>query len=157
MTTETKSQGTLDEPLPMTLHPSEVETIVAPWVTAKTMASPDTSGSEKMAAVSLYFKPGQGHARHNHPESEQIIHVISGTAEMMIEDETGKPVLTRLTAGSTVTIPRGAFHSTFNIGWDPVQILAIYSPPGPELAMKHAPDFVTLPVGMLPGQEAREG
>jgi oxalate decarboxylase/phosphoglucose isomerase-like protein (cupin superfamily) len=150
MTAAARKSDVAEAKLPTTLHPAEVETIVAPWVTAKTMAAPSVSGSARMAAVSLYFKPGQGHARHNHPDSEQIIHVISGTAEMMIEDEAGKPVLTRLTAGSTVTIPQGAFHSTFNIGWDPVQILAIYSPPGPELAMKGAREFVTLPVGVLP-------
>ena len=68
-----------------------------------------------------------------------------------------KPVLTRLTVGSTVTIPRGAFHSTFNIGWDPVQILAIYSPPGPELAMKNATDFVTLPPRRAARQRPAEG
>jgi oxalate decarboxylase/phosphoglucose isomerase-like protein (cupin superfamily) len=150
MTAAEKARGAASASLPTTLHPTEVETIVAPWVTAKTMAAPSVSGSERMAAVSLYFKPGQGHARHNHPDSEQIIHVVSGTADMMIEHVEGKPVLTRLTAGSTVTIPQGAFHSTFNVGWDPVQILAIYSPPGPELAMKGAREFVTLPVGVLP-------
>lgn len=130
--------------------PDEVDTIVSPWVVAKTMASPELSGSEHMSAVSLYFAPGEGHARHNHPDSEQLIFVISGQGEMMIEDETGKPVLTPLRAGSTVTIPRGAFHSTFNTGWDPIRILAIYSPPGPELHMRHSDEFKILPAGDLP-------
>ena len=127
--------------------PDDVETIIAPWVVAKTMVSPELSGSERMSAVSLYFGPGEGHARHNHEDSEQIIFVISGHGEMMIEDETGTPIKTPLAAGSTVTIPRGAYHSTFNTGWDPIRILAIYSPPGPEEHMRNSEEFKIVPVG----------
>ena len=88
------------------LSPSETETIVSPWVTAKVMASPSASGSEKMSAVSLFFNPGQGHARHNHPLSEQFIFVVSGEGEMMIEDESGKPVKTAILSMRFATSPR---------------------------------------------------
>src|SRR5579859_8079919 len=114
------------------------------------MASPEVSGSENMAAVALYFNPGQGHARHNHPASEQFIFVIGGEGVMMIEDEAGRPVETAIGPGSLITIPRGAFHSTFNTGWDPLRILAVYSPPGPEQAMRSSEEFVVLPPGVHP-------
>lgn len=130
--------------------PNDAETIVSSWVTAKIMASPDASGSEKTSAVSLYFNPGQGHARHNHPVSEQLIFVTSGEGVMMIEDEAGRPVETAIGPGSLVTIPRGAFHSTFNTGWEPLRILAVYSPPGPEQAMRNSEEFVVLAPGVQP-------
>lgn len=132
------------------IAPAETETIVASWVTAKIMAAPATSGAEQMSAVSLFFEPGQGHARHNHPLSEQLIFVVSGEGEMMIEDEAGRPVKTALGAGSTVTIPRGAFHSTFNTGWEPLRIFAVYSPPGPDEAMRGSDEFTVLAPGVVP-------
>lgn len=132
------------------LCPSETETIVASWVTAKIMASPAASGAEKMSAVSLFFKPGQGHTRHNHPLSEQFIFVVSGEGEMMIEDDAGRPVKTPISAGSLVTIPQGAFHSTFNTGWEPLRILAVYSPAGPEEAMRASDEFTVLAPGVVP-------
>jgi oxalate decarboxylase/phosphoglucose isomerase-like protein (cupin superfamily) len=132
------------------IEPREAETIVSSWVTAKIMASPDVSGAEKMSAVSLYFNPGQGHARHNHPVSEQLIYVIGGEGEMMIEDDAGRPVKTAIGPGSLVTIPRGAFHSTFNTGWEPLRILAIYSPTGPEEAMRVSDEFMVLAPGVVP-------
>lgn len=131
---------------------SEVETIVSPWVTAKIMASPRASAAEHMGAVSLFFNPGQGHARHNHPASEQLIFVIGGEGVMMIEDEAGRPVETPIGPGSLVTIPRGAFHSTSNTGWEPLRILAVYSPPGPEEAMRNSDEFIVLPPGIQPPQ-----
>lgn len=134
------------------IAPGETETIVSSWVTAKIMASPDVSGAENMSAVSLYFGPGQGHARHNHTASEQLIFVIGGEGEMMIEDEAGHPVKTVIGPGSLVTIPRGAFHSTFNTGWEPLRILAVYSPAGPEAAMRNADEFTVLAPGVVPSQ-----
>lgn len=134
------------------ISPAETETIVSPWVTAKIMASPHTSGAEKMSAVSLFFDPGQGHARHNHPLSEQLIFVVSGEGEMMIEDDSGRPVKTAISAGSLVTIPQGAFHATFNTGWEPLRILAVYSPAGPEEAMRTSDEFTVLAPGIMPSR-----
>jgi len=132
------------------IEPHDTETIVSSWVTAKVLASPAVSGAEKMSAVSLYFNPGQGHARHNHPLSEQFICVIGGEGEMMIEDDAGRPVKTAIGPGSLVTIPRGAFHSTFNTGWEPLRILAVYSPAGPEEAMRTSDEFLVLAPGVVP-------
>ena len=137
---------------PVAVDPHEVDTIIASWVTAKVLCEPGVTGPAAMSAVSLFFDPGQGHARHNHPDSEQIIYVISGEAEMMIEHAEGQPETRRVRAGSCVHIPRGAFHSTFAAGWEPVRILAVYSPPGPESAMRHSPEFTVLAPGTLPAR-----
>ena len=135
--------------------PSEVETIMADWVTAKVIGGPNFSGASAMSAVILFLEPGQGHARHNHPESEQFIFVISGQGEQMVEDKGGNPVIEPLRAGSLVTIPKGAFHSTFNTGWEPMRILAIYSPPGPERHMRESAEFQVLPAGKIPARVAK--
>ena len=131
------------------VSPHEVETIMAEWVTAKVMCDPRKNGARQMSAVYLFFEPGQGHARHNHPNSEQIIFVVSGEGEMMIEYEQGNPMKKKIGPGSTVFIPKGAFHSTFNTGWEPIRILAVYSPPGPEAAMHDGADFRVFPPGAV--------
>lgn len=124
------------------VHTAEtIDTLVADWVTAKVMSEPSASGVKNMSAVSLFFAAGQGHARHNHPDAEQFIFVISGHGEMMIEDADGAPVTWPVKAGDLVSIPKGAYHSTFNTGWEPIRILAVYSPAGPEAAMHDEAHF----------------
>ena len=130
--------------------PNEVETIMADWVTAKVMCDPRVNAVHGMSAVALFFEPGQGHARHNHPDSEQFIFVMSGQGEQMVDDGNGNPVIEKLSAGSLVCIPKGAFHSTFNTGWEPMRILAVYSPPGPEGFMHESAEFRVLPAGKIP-------
>ena len=130
--------------------PDQVETIMADWVTAKVMCDPRVNAVHGMSAVSLFFEPGQGHARHNHPESEQFIFVISGQGEHMTEDEHGGRVVEKISAGSLVCIPKGAHHSTFNTGWEPMRILAVYSPPGPEAHMRQSSEFRVLPASEVP-------
>ena len=135
------------------VSPSDVETMVADWVVGKILAEPRLTGGKQMSAVSIFFEPGKGHYRHNHPESEQIIFMISGEAEMMIEDESGTPRTQLITAGDLVYIPKGAHHSTFNVGWEPVKILAVYSPPGPEAGMRESDEFRVVARGEVPTRE----
>jgi oxalate decarboxylase/phosphoglucose isomerase-like protein (cupin superfamily) len=134
---------------PVAIDPEEVETLVCDWVTLKLLASPQNGTSEAMSAVSLYFLPGQGHARHRHEASEQIIFMIAGKAEMMIEYQEGLPKTRVIAAGELVVIPKGAYHSTFNVGWEPVRILAVYAPAGPEAGMLSSREFTILPPGEI--------
>ena len=137
---------------PVSVSPADVDTLLSVWVTGKVLADPQANGVRNLSAVSIYFDPGQGHARHNHTESEQLIFMIAGEAEMMIEFEEGVPQKRTIRGGDLVSIPKGAYHSTFNLGWEPVRILAVYSPPGPESAMRNSPDFTVLPAGAVPAR-----
>ena len=47
-------------------------------------------------------------------------------------------------------IPKGAFHSTINTGYEPMVILAIYAPAGAEQVLKTLPDYVEVPAGEAP-------
>jgi len=120
--------------------PEEVETIVTDWTIAKVMCGPRVTGAEGMSVVVLCFEPGRGHSRHKHTESEQSIFVISGQGEQIVEVERGNPVTQTIGAGSLVYIPKGAYHSTFNTGWEPMRIVAVFSPPGPEASMRELGD-----------------
>jgi oxalate decarboxylase/phosphoglucose isomerase-like protein (cupin superfamily) len=90
---------------------------------------------------------GQGHSRHNHPGSEEIIFVISGEGEQMVETPEGVPVVQKVSAGCTVFVPESRFHSTLNTGKGPMQLFVVYSPAGPEKLLRELPDFRLLPKG----------
>ena len=137
---------------PVAVSPDEVESIVSDWVVGKILSEPALTRVTSMSAVSIYFDPGQGHARHQHLDADQLIFIISGEAEMMIEFIEGEPQYQTVRAGDLVTIPKKAFHSTMNNGWEPVKILAVYSPAGVESSMRTATDFKILPAGVVPAR-----
>jgi oxalate decarboxylase/phosphoglucose isomerase-like protein (cupin superfamily) len=90
-------------------------------------------------------QPGGGHARHNHPGAEEIILVLSGSGEQMVEDDSGTPVTEQVGAGCTIYVPESRFHSTLNTGVGPMTLFVVYSPAGPERALRELPDFRLLP------------
>jgi oxalate decarboxylase/phosphoglucose isomerase-like protein (cupin superfamily) len=90
--------------------------------------------------------PGKGHDRHNHPESEEVLYVLSGEGEQMVGDEEQFPVA----AGSTIYVPIGVYHSTRNTSWQPMRLLAFYNPAGAEKALAALPDFREEPAGTIP-------
>jgi oxalate decarboxylase/phosphoglucose isomerase-like protein (cupin superfamily) len=59
----------------------------------------------------------------------------------MIEDEMGNPIIRQVGPGCTCFIPESRFHSTLNTGGAPMQLFVVYSPAGPELALRDLPDF----------------
>ena len=79
--------------------------------------------------------PRTAHQFHKHPEMEEIIYVISGTAEQWVDEE--KQLLR---AGEMAHIPRDIVHGTYNAGDDELVFLAILSPAttkGPALVDVH--------------------
>ena len=71
--------------------------------------------------------------------------MISGNGEQMVEDENGNPVVQEVGPGCTVYVPESRFHSTTNTGDGPMQLFVVYSPAGPELALRELPDFRLVP------------
>jgi oxalate decarboxylase/phosphoglucose isomerase-like protein (cupin superfamily) len=90
--------------------------------------------------------PGMGHERHNHPDSDEILYILSGRGEQMVDDASTFDV----GPGQAVFIPKGAFHSTVNKGWEPLVLLAIYAPAGAEEALAGLPDHRELAPGEPP-------
>ena len=46
----------------------------------------------------------------------------------MLDD--GEPFTVK--PGDTIYVPTAVFHSTLNTGWEPMRLLALYNPAGPE-------------------------
>jgi oxalate decarboxylase/phosphoglucose isomerase-like protein (cupin superfamily) len=132
------------------VSPAAVETQVFDWGTIKWMSEVRVTGAGMSAAGVVILDPGKGHARHNHPGSEEILYVISGEGDQMVEDDAGAPLERHVRAGDMVFVPEGVFHATLNTGWEPLRLLAVYSPGGPEAFLRGLPDCVIVPAGELP-------
>ncbi len=73
--------------------------------------------------VRAQLPPGEAHPFHVHPKMEEILYILSGTAEQWVEKEKRlmKP-------GDSLYLPAGVIHGTYNIGTEPLDFLAILSP-----------------------------
>ena len=127
------------------VHPDEVEAFGFDWGQLALTVGPEVNGAAGFSGGVVSLRPGQGHARHNHPDAEEIIFIVSGTGEQMIEDEQGEPIRRPVSSGCTVYVPQARYHSTQNTGDEPMQLFVVYSPAGPENALRRAPDFRLLP------------
>lgn len=129
------------------MNPRAQTSIAPAWAASRSWASKDW----RRSFASKFVPPGQGHTRHNHPSAEEIIFILKGHGEQMIEDENGIPETRVVGPGCTVFIPDSRFHATHNSGLDPMEIFVVYSPTGPEKMLQDAPDFRLIPANELTG------
>jgi len=127
------------------VSPEDVETQVFDWGTLKWLSTPDVTSAKNFSAGVVQLNPGKGHERHNHPDSEEILYVVSGEGEQTVADDE-----VEVAAGDVVHIPEGVTHSTVNAGWEPLTLVAVYGPPGPEEVLREDPAATILPPGELP-------
>ena len=128
------------------VYGDDVESLVFDWGTIKFLSEPEVTGSERFSFGIVVLAPGKGHERHNHPGVEEIIFVMSGEGEQMVDDQ--PPVHVR--AGASIFIPPDVDHSTVNTGWEPLRLLVVYSPPGSERGLRDIPGCQVLPPGKVP-------
>ncbi|MBC8076947.1 MAG: cupin domain-containing protein [Chloroflexales bacterium] len=117
------------------VYGGDVDTVSFGWGDIKFLAEPAASGVERFSFGMVVLAPGQGHDRHNHPGSEEIIFVMSGEGQQMVDDQPA--VLVH--AGACIYIPADIYHSTINTGWEPLRLLVVYSPAGPERLLREIP------------------
>ncbi len=79
----------------------------------------------------LRFSAGGGVAEHNHGASLEVVYMLSGTGEFTMD---GKKSMVK--AGDVIHIPLGMNHAFRNTGSESVDIIQVYSPPGPEERFK---------------------
>ena len=123
------------------VYPKDVDAFAFDWGRLSLTVAPETNGAKRFSGGVVDLPSGQGHARHNHLGAEEIIFVISGRGEQMVEDPDGNPVTQEVGPGCTIFVPESRFHSTRNTGAEPMQLFVVYSPAGPELALRTMPDF----------------
>ena len=101
----------------------EMQVEELPWGPHEWLSRPGLTDAENLLLVRVRIPPGEAHKFHRHPEMEEIIYVLSGTAEQWVDRE--KQILI---AGQTAHIPTNVVHGTYNAGNDTLEVLAILSP-----------------------------
>jgi len=129
------------------VYPKDVDAFGFDWGRLALTVAPEVNGAQRFSGGVVDLPAGQGHARHNHPGAEEIIFVISGNGEQMVEDEDGTPTTRAVGPGCTVYVPESRFHSTLNTGDTPMQLFVVYSPAGPERGLLYLPDFRIIKAG----------
>lgn len=127
------------------VYPEKVDTFAFDWGRLALTVGPEVNGAARFSGGVVDLEKGQGHARHNHPGAEEIIFVVSGTGEQMVEDESGNPVVHQVRPGCTIYVPESRYHSTLNTGEGPMRLFVVYAPAGPEEALRELPDFRLVP------------
>ena len=113
----------------------ELEIEDSPWGPHEWLCRPPMTNAEGLLLVRVLMPPGRAHQFHRHPGREEIIYVISGTAEQWVDQEKRT-----LKAGDVAHIPRDVVHGTYNAGSDTLVFLAILSPAeadGPSIVETH--------------------
>ena len=126
----------------------EEPTAAFDWGRIKFLSEPRLTNAEHLTVVHVWLDPGQGHLRHNHPGSEEILFFLKGEGEQMVETDLeengGHPQIFRVKAGDLIHIPASVYHQTINTGEGTMAILAVYSPCGPEDVLRSLPDYRVL-------------
>ena len=127
------------------IHPDQVSAFGFDWGQLALTVGPEVNGAQRFSGGIVTVAPGGGHSRHNHPGAEEIILVMAGRGVQMVEDDAGTPITVEVTPGTTIYVPESRYHSTLNTGTEPMTLFVVYSPAGPELALRDLPDFRLLP------------
>ncbi len=120
---------------------TDVDTLRFGWGDIQMLSEERVTGVQSMSFGWVVLQPGKGHVRHNHPDSDEYIFVVSGEGEQMLNDE--DPVVVK--SGACITIPKGVFHSTVNTGSEPLTLVVVYAPAGAEQVLREAPDVQIIP------------
>jgi quercetin dioxygenase-like cupin family protein len=107
----------------------ETEVEKLPGKTHHWYCKPGLLQDTNLMFVRAHLQPGEAHRFHYHPQMEEILYILSGSAEQWVEREKRL-----LGPGDLVCLPAGMVHATYNAGAEPLQFLAILSPaksPGP--------------------------
>ena len=60
--------------------------------------------------------PGGKNPLHIHPNCEEVLHLLEGSINHIVEDDEGKLVDYKMETGDTCVVPRGKKHQAINTG-----------------------------------------
>lgn len=102
---------------------TEMQVEGSPWGPHEWLCRPGLTDAQGLLLVRVKMPPGRAHQFHRHPEMEEIIYVVAGTAEQWVGTEHRQ-----LGPGDSAHIPKDVVHGTYNAGDGTLEFLAILSP-----------------------------
>ncbi|NDJ60447.1 MAG: cupin domain-containing protein [Chloroflexi bacterium] len=122
---------------------NDVDTLSFDWGKIRMLSEERVTGATSFSFGHVTLEPGKGHVRHNHPTADEVIYVVSGEGQQMLDDQA--PVT--VTAGACIWIPKGIYHSTINSGTAPMVLVVVYAPAGAEAVLREDPSVQIIPAG----------
>ena len=119
----------------------DVDQLQFDWGVIRMLSEERVTGATSFSFGYVELAEGKGHVRHNHPTADEIIYVLSGEGDQMLDDKD----TVRVTAGDSIWIPKGVYHSTVNRGNEPMRLIVVYSPAGAEQVLREDPTVTIIP------------
>ena len=88
-----------------------VEVLNLPWGTLSWHVSRALGNSSVITFGRATIRPGKCNPRHRHPNCDEVLHVLSGSIEHWLGDES-----VILNPGDTISIPAGVWHRARALG-----------------------------------------
>ena len=129
------------------IDPAALPTMTFDWGVIKPLVAADNTDDPAVSLMHVVLLPGQGHERHNHPDSDEILYILAGTGEQMVDD--GEPFAGRAPAP-------GRLHPQGRVPLDGQHRLGAavaaghLRAAGAEQALKGLPDYREIPPGEAP-------
>ena len=105
-------------------HLDQEQEVKYPWGSLRWLMSGKIDPDAKQTFGIVEIKAGQRNFLHSHPNSEELLYVLSGSCEHIVGDQ--KVVLH---PGDLVRIPRNTDHQAIVLGDGPLRAVISYSTP----------------------------
>lgn len=102
--------------------PADYELIELPWGEIEWYVSGPLQNSTTMTVGQATVFPGKANPVHFHPNCDEVLHVLSGRILHTMDD-----VTVEMSAGDTVSIPKGVRHNATNIGDEDAKLAISFS------------------------------
>jgi quercetin dioxygenase-like cupin family protein len=106
------------------IHESEVPEVEHPGRFMRWLANEDSLPAKNLSVCVIRVMPGETvRPAHSHPNSEELIYIITGSGEVMIEGEVGK-----VKTGSAVLFEQGKVHMLRNTSDIEMKVICFFAP-----------------------------
>jgi quercetin dioxygenase-like cupin family protein len=92
------------------------------WGSLSWLASKPLGNAEGLTVGRVTIKAGQTNPRHRHPKSEEVLYLLKGRINHILDDKT-----VTMSAGDVITIAPGVFHNASCIGSEDADMVVVYS------------------------------
>ena len=106
------------------IHENDVPEVEHPGRFMRWLANADSLQANNLSVCVIRVLPGEAvRPAHSHPNSEELIYIITGNGKVMIENEVGE-----VSAGSAILFEQGKIHMLKNTGDIEMKVICFFAP-----------------------------
>ena len=106
------------------IHESDVPEVQHPGRSMRWLVNEDSLQAKNLSVCVIRVQPGEAvRPAHSHPQSEELIYIMSGHGKVMIEGEVGE-----VKTGSAILFEQGKVHMLKNTGDTEMKVICFFAP-----------------------------